>query len=340
MNSDLSKLIFSIIFSILFTIALFYATFILPTIIGNVLKRIFPDIYQWHDIPENISLLYQCAMIIGISTFILSIAFIILGFIVRWTKISFIGALTLYLPVFSGFAFSMFLFAGIGVLRYIWYPMVQVFGGYAEILLIGYSILLLPLCIIMAPFLILDSLGITSQATTTVYVIMILVIIFIGFTVLAISIATWLYYRLKGVKIIKQGIYRYSRHPQYLGLLLWCYSLLLLYSSMYVVPFANYPPPAMPYLILLFTIVGIALIEEQKLIEKYGNEYIDYRRQTPFLIPLHKAIKDAILWIPRKVIKKDLPETRMEIVKVLMVYFIILTLLSMPFDILFYSHIY
>jgi len=192
----------------------------------------------------------------------------------------------------------------------------------------------------MAPFLILDSLGITSQATTTVYVIMILVIIFIGFTVLAISIATWLYYRLKGVKIIKQGIYRYSRHPQYLGLLLWCYSLLLLYSSMYVVPFANYPPPAMPYLILLFTIVGIALIEEQKLIEKYGNEYIDYRRQTPFLIPLHKAIKDAILWIPRKVIKKDLPETRMEIVKVLMVYFIILTLLSMPFDILFFSHIY
>ena len=304
------------------------------------MKRIFPDIFQWQTVPEDISFLYQCAMIAGMSAFILSITFIILGFIIRWTKISLFGALTLYLPVFSGYAFSMFLFAGIGVLRYIWYPIVQIFGGYAGVLLIGYSMLFSPLLIILFPFLVLDLLGITVQATTAVYAVIILLVVLTGFIVLAVSVATWLYYRLNGVKIVKQGIYRYSRHPQYLGLLLWCYSLLHLYSFMYAAPFAKYPPPAMPYLILLFTVIGIALIEEQRLVEKHGDEYTDYRKQTPFLIPLHRSIKLVILWIPRKLIKKDLPETRVEVVKVLTVYFLITILLSMPFDILFFSRIY
>jgi len=101
-----------------------------------------------------------------------------------------------------------------------------------------------------------------------------------------------------------------------------------------------FPPPALPYLILLFTIIGVALIEEQKLIERYGDEYIEYRKQTLFLILLPRAVKEAILWIPRKLIGKDLPETRVEVVKVLAVYLFIIALLSTPFDLLLYSRIF
>jgi hypothetical protein len=95
-----------------------------------------------------------------------------------------------------------------------------------------------------------------------------------------------------------------------------------------------FPPPALPYLILLFTIIRVALIEEQKLIERYGDEYIECRKRTPFLIPSPRAVKEAILWVPRKLIGKDLPETRVEVVKVLAVYFVIIASLSMPFDLL------
>jgi len=226
LTSSFSKLVFSI----LFTIALFYATFILPGIMDDVLRRFFPDIYQWSSVPGDSSFIYQCAMIIGLFAFILSIIFIILGFIARWAKIGLIGALTLYLPVFSGFALLMFLFAGIGVLRYIWYPVTLILGGYAGVLLIGYSVLFLPLFIVLSPFLVLDSLGITVQTSVTAFVVLVIAIISAGFIILSVPVTTWLYYRLSGVRIIKRGIYRYSRHPQYLGLLSWCYSLLHLYS--------------------------------------------------------------------------------------------------------------
>ncbi len=338
MNSDLSKIIFSIILSTLFTIALFYATFILPITISSILRRIFPDIYQWHEIPENISYLYQCAMLIGLSTFIISIIFIVLGFIVRRTKISLIGALTLYLPVFSGFAYSMFLFAGIGVLRFIWYPLVQIMGGFAGILSTGFTVLSIPILIIISPFVILDFLGVTQMASIIAYQVVAMLLILIGLVILGVSIATWLYYRLKGAIIIRRGIYKYIRHPQYLGFLIWSYSLIFIYSFIRASPFAYYPPPGLPYLIILFTIIGIALIEEKKLIEKYGDEYRDYREKASFIIPLPKKIKDLILWIPRKIIHKDIPETRLEVVKVLVIYFIIVISISLPFDIILFSH--
>lgn len=338
MNTDIIKLFFATIFSILFTVSLFYATFILPIYLNTLLRRIFPDIFQWEVVPEHIGSLFNCALFIGAVALFLSIGLIILGFMYRWTKVSFIGAFTIYLPAFSGFAASMFLFAGIGVLRFIWYPLVQIMGGFAGILSIGFTVLFIPILVIIAPFMLLDLLGVTSMASMIAYQIVAMLLAFIGFIILGISIATWFYYRLKGVKIIRKGIYKYIRHPQYLGFLIWSYSLILIYSFLIASPFAYYPPPGLPYLILLFTITGIALIEEEKLIEKYGDDYKEYRERASFIIPLPKKIKNLILWIPRRVIYKDIPETRLEVVKVLIIYFIIIILISLPFDIILFSY--
>lgn len=240
MASSFSRLVFSVLFSILFTMALFYATFILPHTMNDALRRYFPDIPTGVEVSEHIRFIYQRAMIAGLLAFVLSIIFIILGFIMRWAKISLVGALTLYLPVFSGFAISMFLFAGIGVLRYIWYPLIRILGGHAGVLIIGYSALSLPLLILSSPLLVvllvLYSSGITVSAPIAAFVasVLIITITFAGFIILSVSVATWLYYRLSGVRVIKQGVYRYTRHPQYLGLLLWCYSLLYLYPRIRV----------------------------------------------------------------------------------------------------------
>jgi len=177
----------------------------------NVLRRYFPDILPGGEVPGHISSIYQRAMIVGSFAFVLSIVFIILGFIVRWAKIGLVGTLTLYLPVFSGFAFSMFLFAGIGVLRYIWYPLIRILGGHAGVLMIGYSALTLPLSVVLLivlfPFLVLYLLGITVLVPIAAFVafVFIITITFAGFIILSVSVATWLYYRLGGARVVKRG---------------------------------------------------------------------------------------------------------------------------------------
>ncbi|MEM2224398.1 MAG: isoprenylcysteine carboxylmethyltransferase family protein [Acidilobaceae archaeon] len=55
--------------------------------------------------------------------------------------------------------------------------------------------------------------------------------------------------------------YKYSRHPQYLGFILWSYSLLIFVSSKTYVRGAFTTPPALIWLISSMLIIGIALFE-------------------------------------------------------------------------------
>jgi protein-S-isoprenylcysteine O-methyltransferase Ste14 len=51
-----------------------------------------------------------------------------------------------------------------------------------------------------------------------------------GLFIFFLRAAAWLYGRFKGVGLVTFWIYRYSRHPQYLGFLLWSYGLLMFTS--------------------------------------------------------------------------------------------------------------
>jgi len=77
-------------------------------------------------------------------------------------------------------------------------------------------------------------------------------------------------------KLIRHGIYKHIRHPGYLGELLIYLSVPLLLHSLY------------GFLVMVFLIPFILYrirVEEQMLLEKFGDEYRDYMRKSKRFIP-------------------------------------------------------
>ena len=77
-------------------------------------------------------------------------------------------------------------------------------------------------------------------------------------------------------RLVKDGLYRYVRHPIYLGVLLGAIAV-----PVYTTSFLGF----------LFALMGIPLfiyrmgVEEKMLIEEYGDEYLEYMKATSKLIP-------------------------------------------------------
>lgn len=80
----------------------------------------------------------------------------------------------------------------------------------------------------------------------------------------------------EGHTLVKNGIYRWIRHPAYLGLILLYLGIPLIVSSV------------LGFLVILL-IVPLLLhrikLEERMLIERFGAEYEEYRGHTKRLIP-------------------------------------------------------
>ncbi|MEJ5103394.1 methyltransferase family protein [Chryseobacterium sp. MYb328] len=78
-------------------------------------------------------------------------------------------------------------------------------------------------------------------------------------------------------KIKKEGFYKYLRHPSYAFSLLTSLGLGLYLNNWMSLVFAFVPP----FLAFAYRIK----IEEQALVERFGEEYITYRKNTKKLIP-------------------------------------------------------
>lgn len=79
------------------------------------------------------------------------------------------------------------------------------------------------------------------------------------------------------------GVHKYVRHPLYLGtfLFIWGLFLLLPYLSLLITNI----------IITIYTLIGIEL-EEQKLVAEFGDDYEQYRRTIPKLIPFLKPKRE------------------------------------------------
>ena len=77
-------------------------------------------------------------------------------------------------------------------------------------------------------------------------------------------------------KLVKQGIYKHLRHPIYLGSMLAFFSVPLIFHSLYGLFVTAF---AVPF------ILHKIQIEEQMLVEKFGDEYRDYVKHSKRLIP-------------------------------------------------------
>ena len=97
----------------------------------------------------------------------------------------------------------------------------------------------------------------------------------------------WKYFRqLSGIRWLTQqevksqlrvsGLHRFVRHPLYLGTFIFIWGWFILYPSISFL--------ICSCIITIYTLIALKY-EEQKLIEEFGNDYIQYRKKVPLIIP-------------------------------------------------------
>ncbi|MFW9787041.1 MAG: methyltransferase family protein [Candidatus Thorarchaeota archaeon] len=77
-------------------------------------------------------------------------------------------------------------------------------------------------------------------------------------------------------ELITSGLYSRIRHPLYLAVFLLFGALALIYPFPVVIVFS--------LSMISYTIIG-AYLEEKKLIKYYGDEYLEYKKKTGFILP-------------------------------------------------------
>ncbi|MDF2615026.1 MAG: isoprenylcysteine carboxylmethyltransferase family protein [Clostridia bacterium] len=76
--------------------------------------------------------------------------------------------------------------------------------------------------------------------------------------------------------LVKTGVYRYIRHPQYTGLLLLTLGMLAEWATL---------PMLMLYPIMIIMYVRLAKHEEKDMLIEFGDEYRKYIKETKMFIP-------------------------------------------------------
>ena len=310
------KLLILTALAIVFTVALTFATLEAPRAINFILRTLFPD----HGIGEFelIEEFLRYVRPIGYGCLLAVIALIVVGFITRKGTLSSLGSLAFFLPTFGYFALSMFFLAGVGILRVLWMPF---WDSSTNILKLG-DVIYLPYMILVYPFALTKvdiRVSLASLTTGT------------GLLIFFVGTITWFYGKLTKKETIDFWIYKYSRHPQYVGYIIWSYGVMLL-ASLSIFPRGGYnPAPSLPWLISALIVTGVALGEEIEMAEKHGENYLKYQHDAPFMIPLPKLISKAITTPTRALFKENLPENRRQIIITLALHGLILIVLSLPF---------
>ncbi len=79
--------------------------------------------------------------------------------------------------------------------------------------------------------------------------------------------------------LVTDGIYAYTRHPQYLGLMMVTLSLLFWWPTIITIIM-------WPVLSVMYYILGKR--EEKVMIKEFGKEYLEYRNRVNALLPIPK----------------------------------------------------
>jgi protein-S-isoprenylcysteine O-methyltransferase Ste14 len=86
-------------------------------------------------------------------------------------------------------------------------------------------------------------------------------------------------YRARG-QLVTTGLYRWMRHPQYVGLILMATAFLIMWPTI---------PTLLMYPFLVTMYVRLARKEERELSAKFGDEYESYRCRVPGFWPLARS---------------------------------------------------
>jgi protein-S-isoprenylcysteine O-methyltransferase Ste14 len=304
------------IVAIVFTLALAFATVEIPRIINQALTDRFIDYHPRYQ-PQLIENFTASVRPIGYTMLAVVVALIIIGFVTKKRGLSSLGSLLIFLPTFGYFAAPMFFLAGLGILRVEWLP----FGISENVLRLG-DIVYVPY---MIPVYLFELGNIDIRLGLAYFAIG------AGLFIFTLGTITWFYGRHQGHQTVNFGIYKYSRHPQYLGFIFWSYGVMLLGGLSQVFAGRRYPPVTLPWLISALIIIAVALIEEIDMRQRDSEGYQAYKTGAPFMFPLPRRLSAAITAPIRTLFKHDLPETRKQVLATFGIYLGILVLLSLPF---------
>jgi len=308
--------------AIIFSIALMFAFIELPRLVDNFLQEDvgFPgfdhgssdlNAYKTDLFIESLYLRW-----IGYGCLLLVLIFIIIGYATRKTAFAWAGAFVLFLPVFGQFALSMFFLAGLGILRVSWFPFMDISF---KVLELG-NVIYIPYWILM---------WIARQFDWYAHYVISYSFMILGLLIFVWAVLIWLKARSGDNPVAQSWLYRYSRHPQYLGWITWSYGLLLFSALENQMKKSWSIPASLPWLLATMVIIGICLLEEMKMKKLYSSSYDNYRQKTPFLFPIPKWLKAILLSPIRLIFRKEWPETRGQVAGLIFIYTIILMSISL-----------
>ena len=257
--------------------------------------------------------------VIGYACLALVILLALVGLVIDRKGLACLGSIGLILPIYAYFVLHMSFLAGLGVLTALWLPFWGDLVELGDIAYLPYMVMVYP------PSLV----GVDARQFVAGFCLS------VGLAILVLGVLAWFYARFQKKGTADFWIYRFTRHPQYLGWIIWSYGLMLRVSLRRDTELQNANPGAsLPWLISTLIIICIALSEEIHMRRQQGQTYERYSSRAPFLLPLPRLLSRAISAPFRLILKKDRPETGWDPVWTFVIYLAVVMMLSLPFVVL------
>jgi hypothetical protein len=313
--------IYLTVLALIFSIGLTFASVELPRLLHSALIKATPALEGDSHADETTVYRTELLMdhyhlrLIGYACFGLMVILIVAGFASGKAGLSSIGAAAMFLPVFAQFAGVMFFLAGLGFLNLAWLPMLDIsfdVGRLGDIVYWPYNTLI----------------SLFSRWRIDVHRPLVDFLLSAGLLLFTLGTVAWFVARQRKTDVADFWVYRFSRHPQYLGWIVWSYGMLLALKRV------RYPrrswgiPASLPWLLSTMVIIGVALLEERKMKRLSGEAYDEYRRKTSFLLPLPRFLRGAFAAPNRLLFRKSFPERKGEIAVILILYAVLLVISS------------
>jgi protein-S-isoprenylcysteine O-methyltransferase Ste14 len=254
--------------------------------------------------------------VVGCACFALVVLLALMGLIAEKRGLAFLGSVGLVLPIYAYFVLHMSFLAGLGVLTAVWGPFWGDLIRLGDVAYVPYMILVYPL----------------SLAGMDVRQSLAGLFISLGLLIFVLGVFAWFYARFEKKRTADFWIYGFTRHPQYLGWIVWSYGLMLRVAMRRDTALGQANPGAsLPWVISTLIIMCIALSEEIHMRRQRDEEYERYSSCAPFMVPLPGFLSRAISAPLRLVLGRQRPETGWDLVWTFAVYLGIAALLSLPF---------
>ena len=321
MNPFQSFLLFSL--AVVFSVGLTFASIELPRLLDNRIQSVaMHPAGDSHASPDQrfrteLFIQHYHLRAIGYGCFGVILLLIIAGFVGRHHGLASLGALAFFLPVFGQFALSMFYLAGLGLLNVGWMPFLDIS---LDTMSMGQ--------IIHAPLILINRLG--AMIHVHLQTPLSIVLIGLGLLLFILGVFAWLTARYRKQGVADFWLYRFSRHPQYLGWILWSYGMLICPINLPNMKRSWGIEGSLAWLVSTMVIIGVCLMEEIQMQQQFGESYRTFREKTPFLFPVPKLISRLFSWPGRAFFGSAFPKRRREVAFIILMYTAVLLLLSYP----------